>query len=441
MRSRKGLSTVIGTVFAIIALTTTITYVSYSMGTLDNYNQSVLTKNQQLTDIDKEKFQISSVTVPNNKLNITVVNTGNLPINFTKVWIQNTTAADWVRSYAPTNNFVIPGGVLTNIGQNSGVNINSAYSYNVKLVTSRGNTQQFIMNSPGVAPLNVQLRMIPNGVNVGFQSTLIMMVTNNGSSTLVNVKPNTPSQTSGLAGCSIGQVSPAKYDTLSPGSTAIFTWDVTVNTGLDGQTCTLSVTPPLQNGYMGQTISATLTVNMITFTQTLLAQNTGILTLNYSTFRFTQDAGQFKGDWFSGWNFTAAQNTAFKVNVTNNNSTSDFYVSSYSQIFFTRSDGSNNGAFYIVNLVTPGNNGYTLDKYCGGIGDWCLRIPSGKTATMYFGSYKAGNPAREDDQHGHLPQSDTYMTNMLLYGKFANDQNSPGTRYAQSLPYIAWLGY
>src|SRR6478736_1804231 len=124
MRSRKGLSTVIGAVFAIIALTSTVTYVSYSMGILDNYNQSVLTKNQQLSDVNKERFQISSVTVPNGKLNITVTNTGSVPINFTKIWIQNMSTTDWIKSYTPTNNFVVPGGILTKIGQNIPAYIN-----------------------------------------------------------------------------------------------------------------------------------------------------------------------------------------------------------------------------------------------------------------------------------------------------------------------------
>ncbi len=439
MRARRGLSTVVGTVFAIIALTTTITYVSYSMGILDNYNQSVLTKNQQLTDVDKEKFQISSVTVPNNKLNITVVDTGNLPINFTKIWIQNTTTADWVRSYVPTHNFVAPGGVLTNIGQDSGVNINQAYSYNVKLVTSRGNTQQFIMNSPNVAPLNVQLLAIPNTIDIGFNSELVMVVTNNGSTTLVNVTPNTPTQTSGLAQCSLSQVSPASYSTLSPGSTAIFKWDVTVNTAANGQTCTFTSSPPLRNGYSGQSVSTTVTAKMVTFSQTLLAQNTGVLTINYTTFRFTQSTGQYSNNWYSGWNFTYNIPTAFKIDMTNNNSTTDFYVSSYSQIYYSETGSSDTGTIYIVGNVTPGSGSFTMTKYCGGgSNDWCLKIPAGQTVTLYFGSF--GNLGRSNNNPGHVPHSDTYMTTLMLYGKFGTS-DTPATRYAQNLPYIAWLGF
>ena len=437
MRSRRALSTVVGAVFAIIALTSTVTYVSYSMGILDNYNQSVLTKNQQLSDVNKERFQISSVTVPNSKLNITVANTGSVPINFTKIWIQNTTSSattDWVRSYVPTQSFVTPGGVLTNIGQS--VDVIPSNSYNVKLVTSRGNTQQFALNSISSAPLNIQLYAMPSAVVSGFKTQLVMIVTNNGSSLLTNVTPSALLAPSGTATCNAGTVNPARYASLPPGGTAVFNWDVTASiSGSSTSTCTYTLTQPLQNGYH-QTVQTTIVAQPISFTETLLAQNTGILTLNYSTFRFTQSGGQYSGTWFTGWNFTASRDTAFSVNMTNNNSTGDFYVSSYSQIYYTRTGASNTGSFYIVNSVTPGST-ISQSAYCGGSGDWCLKIPSGKTATLYFGSQNS----REGTANGRLNQADTYMTNMLLYGKFATSSSSAGTKYAQSLPYIAWLGF
>src|SRR5215467_70275 len=105
MRSRRGLSSVVGMVFALIALSSVLVYINYSFNTLDQYGYTVLAANQQKRDQSLEKFQITSVTVPssNSKLNITLVNTGNLPLNFTKLWVQNKTAmaggADWTYSY------------------------------------------------------------------------------------------------------------------------------------------------------------------------------------------------------------------------------------------------------------------------------------------------------------------------------------------------------
>src|SRR6185312_16078501 len=245
MKSRRALSTVVGAVFAIIALTSTVTYVSYSMGILDNYKQSVLTKNQQLSDVNKEKFQISSITVPNSKLNITIVNTGSIPINFTKIWVQNTTttaAKDWVKSYVPTQSFVTPGGVLTNIGQS--VNIIPSNSYNVKLVTSRGNTQQFALNSVSSVPIGIQLFAIPATVPSDFTTELVMIVTNNQTSTLTNISPQI-SKTSSTAACTpSATATPASVSTLTPGSTVVFKWDVKL-TGKDNQFCTYQAS--LQN--------------------------------------------------------------------------------------------------------------------------------------------------------------------------------------------------
>ncbi len=433
MRTRKGLSTVVGTVFAIIALTTTITYVSYSMGILDNYNQSVLTKNQQLSDVNKEKFQISSVTVPNNKLNITVVNTGNLPINFTKVWIQNTTTADWVRSYAPTHSFVIPGGVLTNIGQNSGVNINPANSYNVKLVTSRGNAQTFTVNSASAAPLNIQLLSIPATVPNGFQTKLVMIVINNGSYTLANVTPKTPTEAaSPTATCSLvqNQASPSSYNTLPPGGTAVFQWDLLVKGTINGQSCTW--TTQLKNGYNGNTASTTVSVTNISFTSTTLAQNSGILTLNYTTFHWTEGSG-----WNTGWAPSASSGVAFYVDIENNNQTlgTNFYISKNSLLYTSpTSGGANSAPYYIMNNVT-GTLGATSYS-CSGppSNDYCLSLPPGGTARLSFYATKAG--AATQQSSSNLPGPGTTLAlNLIIFGKYASCQNCAGSMYGQHLPY------
>src|SRR5260370_24244639 len=196
MRTRRGLSSVVGTVFAIIALSTTIAYVSYSMNILDKYNQTVLGTNQQSLDTSKEKFQVNSAAIVNNKFNITVINTGSLPINFTKIWVQNTTANDWISSYAPKTKVVTPGGILYNIGQNIPLNALSTNSYHIKLVTFRGNTQEFNVNSVGSAPLNIQFYTFPSAVPSGFTTELVMIVTNNQSSTLTNLSPQISKWTS-----------------------------------------------------------------------------------------------------------------------------------------------------------------------------------------------------------------------------------------------------
>ncbi len=111
--NRRGLSTVVGMVFAIIALTSTVTYIVYSMNILGQFDQTIVGQSQQTLNQAKEKFQVTGAAIANSNFNITVSNTGVLPINFTKMWVTDTTlqseGTDWTYSYTPTHNFVVPG--------------------------------------------------------------------------------------------------------------------------------------------------------------------------------------------------------------------------------------------------------------------------------------------------------------------------------------------
>lgn len=231
MKSRRGLSTVVGMVFAIVALTSTVVYVSYSMNTLGQFGQTIVGKTQQSLDVGKESFRISNIEIDNNLFNITVVNTGNIPINFTKLWVTNSssTSQTWTRSYVPVNNFVGPGATLTNIGQHIPLSALSNKAYTMKLVTSRGNTQQFSINSQLPQNLFVQFNAIPNQIPEGFTTTLVMTVVNNMSNNqvLLNLTPSLVNGTvSNPTADIITQIgsSPQSYKTLQPGGVAIFKW-------------------------------------------------------------------------------------------------------------------------------------------------------------------------------------------------------------------------
>ncbi len=227
MTTRRGLSSVVGMVFAIIVIASSVGYVTYSMNLLDKYNQAVLSRNQIAIDKGNENFQIYSAKISNSgKFNITIANTGNLPINITRMWVQNTTANDWVNFYT-INKAVNPGSLLVNIGQSSPVGANAANAYNLKLVTSRGNTMQFTLGSPGVKPLFTQLMILPNYVKTLNNVTIIYYVTNNMTSNnlLTNLKPtlSCTAYGSNTLAQKYGPL-PAQYSYLQNGGTAIFKW-------------------------------------------------------------------------------------------------------------------------------------------------------------------------------------------------------------------------
>ena len=427
MKSRRALSTVVGAVFAIIALTSTVTYVSYSMGILDNYNQSVLTKNQQLSDVNKERFQISSVTVPNGKLNITVANTGSLPINFTKIWIQNMSTTDWIKSYTPTNNFVVPGGILTKIGQNIPAYINPANSYNIKLVTSRGNTQQFMMNSPSSTKLNIQLFAFPANIPSSTTTELVMIVTNNSTNTLVNVTPNTPTSTgsSTFTYSALGAASPPKYDTLAPGQTIIFKWDLSP-TGNDGDSRTF--TTSLQNGLSTNTASTTVSIINLRASSSVWTTTWGVLSIDYTSLQWTQDGGT---TWNHAWNLPHGPTTVWKVDITNNDPSRAFIFNGNSTLvaFGTKSGSNSAQPFYIINSPYPGNG-----PSCNvGICPYPLNgqnIPSKSTSTIYFGANAVGVNA---GQSFGQSQTGPYAVSIILFGYW--NSVSPANFFGQNIPY------
>ncbi len=80
MRNRRGLSSVVGAVFFVIAATTVISYISYSMNTIDQFAESVIVKEAENINRGLEDSTISRVTIDGGKFNMTVVNTGSLPV-------------------------------------------------------------------------------------------------------------------------------------------------------------------------------------------------------------------------------------------------------------------------------------------------------------------------------------------------------------------------
>ncbi len=88
MKMRRGLSTLVGTVFFVIALTSVVAYVSYSMNSIENFAQSILDNDARSIDRLKEDIEITTVTITDtNKFNMTVLNKGPIPTKLTRLWV------------------------------------------------------------------------------------------------------------------------------------------------------------------------------------------------------------------------------------------------------------------------------------------------------------------------------------------------------------------
>jgi len=425
MKCRKGISTVVGVMFAIIALLSIVSYITYSMNTLDKFNQSILVTNQENMDRANEIFSVEKVSLNNNKFNITVQNNGNLPISINRLWIENIThTSDWTFKY-DINHVVAPAEMVYNIGQNIPLSALESQSYKIKLVTERGNTKEFSVNSANFAPLNIQLLAVPSTVPSGFTAGLIMLVTNNGSETLINLTPQPPSKIDGDAQCTPGPVSPPSYDTLPPGGTAVFKWDLTVS-GRAPDFCTYKA--ELQNPYPGNFAQATVTLKTIKITATDFATHAGVLSINYTSFRWSQG-----GDWNYGWQVPKGADTVFSLDLNNNNFTGTIYLSKTTTLVFYPVSSSQQATFYIVQNVTlvPPQPTISPPYTCPPLNDYCVSVPANGTHTLYFAAKVAGGNAV-----GQFSAETQYTGFLIVFGKYSESEAGPGTQYGQNIPYI-----
>ena len=93
MRNRRALSTVVGAVFFVIAATTVISYISYSMDSINLFSQSVIVSESENVNRAKEDITISKISIVGGEFNMTVVNTGSLPVHLTRVWVTDEDSA------------------------------------------------------------------------------------------------------------------------------------------------------------------------------------------------------------------------------------------------------------------------------------------------------------------------------------------------------------
>jgi len=267
MKSRKGLSTIIGAVFFVIIFSSTIAYVAYSMDLIDTLAKSVGVKQSLEIDRANEEFKITKVQLVNNKFNITVQNTGNIPINITRLWTENVTATDWVSKH-DINKIVTPGVTTTNIGQNIVLTALDTVGYDMKLVTERGTVNTFSINSVNQAPLDLKFHALPDLVPTAFTTTLMLTVRNDlpNSNLLLNLEPDVLGVSKVCEDttiCNESKVSgpfPTSIDILRPGDIGTFKWIYQLNGRVDD---IWTFTGSLKNGVAGNTVTVTSAIQEI----------------------------------------------------------------------------------------------------------------------------------------------------------------------------------
>ena len=268
MRNRRGLSSMVGAVFFIIAMTVAIGYISFSMDTLDEFAQTIIVKAAVKEDQSNEEFQINKVTIDGNLFNVTVTNTGQIPIKIIRLWVEDVTsgvsAGDAVPKSCSINKQVGPLQTAIKIGQSCSITASDTGSYKMKFVTERGKIKEFSVNFVGSEPIDLQLLVLPTTLPSEFTTTVLFVVKNNMTSNniLTNLVPNLSTSVGGAGANLLSGPNPPQYDTLTKGETAIFKW-IFKMTGETGDTKTF--TASLQNGYPENQVSEDATISDVIF--------------------------------------------------------------------------------------------------------------------------------------------------------------------------------
>lgn len=263
MKTRRGLTTVVGAVFFLIAIITAASYLTYSMNLFESFSENVFAAEQERENKKSESFDISNLTIENNKINLDIYNSGEIPVSFTRLWIENVTGINQV--YKFDLNKTVPTGITSkNILENLQFTALETQSYKMKLVTNRGTTKEFSINASN-DPLKLQLFALPEAVPTNFKSTILLAVTNNSTQNTIytNVQPILNVISIG-ANATLEGSSPDPYPVLEKGNTAIFEWPFRF-TGDDGTSVRFEAS--ILNDIPGNVVSKEVQVQIIQFAE------------------------------------------------------------------------------------------------------------------------------------------------------------------------------
>ncbi|MEJ2261565.1 MAG: hypothetical protein P8X83_07935, partial [Nitrosopumilaceae archaeon] len=263
MRIRRGLTTIVGGVFFLIVIVTAASYLTYSMNLFETFSENVFAVEQERENRKKESFDISKLTITNNKINLDIYNSGDIPVSFTRLWVENVTGVDEVYRFN-LNSTITSGSTGENILNDVPFMALPTENYKLKLVTDRGTTKEFSVNA-STEPLELQLFALPEAVPTNFKSTLLLSVTNNSTQNAIytNIQPF-------LNVTSLGAVAefegptPQPFPVLEKGNTVIFEWSYRI-TGDDGDKVRFDAS--ILNGVPGNIVSKEVEVLIIQFAE------------------------------------------------------------------------------------------------------------------------------------------------------------------------------
>jgi len=444
---RRGLSTIVGAVFFVLVMGSTIGYVTHSMDVIDNLAYQVDAKQDINLNRQNEAFEITDVKVDGNEFNLTVTNTGSIPINITNMWAKNMTDPLWNHTKYQLNQLVSPGQSVANIGQGTGLVAMDSESYSLRMVTDRGNSLTTQLISAAGQPLQMTLFTSPSSPNSKQNVTLLYSVKNNltAGKIIQSITPQMdPPTTTGAATAVLKSgPTPTSVGSLAPGEMAFFEWTYYVEGNKNNQ---VTYNATIANAVPGNFVTDTVQIAVPPVAQSsineVLGGLVGILQMDFDSFEFcefaVQDCTSTSTDWIRAWNGTTSTQYIWRINMTNSGE-ADIFLEEHTAMLVLRAQSGGGGGiakamFILNNSTTTQEDGHEYPDH-GSI------LMVNVTQTIYLGEDEVGGNPSHVHESTH-PDIAIYAANLLIFGH--EDTNGNGVYdaavdipYSQNLPFQA----
>ncbi|MGH9921267.1 MAG: hypothetical protein ACRD38_00795 [Nitrososphaerales archaeon] len=432
-REKKGVSTILATVFMIAVIIVGLSAITSGLSFQNNLGQVVTQRNAEESEQGRERIELRDVGIDSAKFNMTVVNAGSLPVKLVRMWVTNTSATTgWHKNYT-LNDVINPGGSLPKLGTGLSLTALTDKSYDLNVVTERGTTASFKIMSPKDNALKMSLYITPRSIPKDQNVSILFGVANNltDGSLVQSITP----QISWTRTVDVGSIQstatlvegplPAMERSLTFAETAFFKWVYRIS-GDAGDKIRFDAT--VVNAKLGNLVSEEVTIVVgAQSAQAVLAEGIGSVVIDPDSLRHVHTNGDsqsgvnLKG--YLGFAVPTSQPTMWSVNVTNGDPQKrniTIYATSLLQTSNTIKH------FYVTDGLTPAccsDNqvvAYNTTKPK-------IFLEYNKTATVYFASSSPSSSSAEN-----TPSENMDGIFIIFSGKF-ND----GTPYGQTIPFQA----
>jgi len=423
---RRGLSTIVGAVFFVIVMASTIYYVTFSMDLIDNLAESITIKQDQNLNRQNEDFKITKVSVDGNEFNLTVTNTGSIPINITRMWAQNITDSFWNQTKYQLNQLISPGQSVPNIGQGTGLIALDSQSYSLKLVTERGNSKNTQVLSTSGQQLEMSLFTSPANPLTQQNVTLLYAVKNNltEGSIIQSLTPQmTGPTTTGGASVDLKEgPTPTTVEGLAPGEIALFEWTYEV-AGNSGDTITFNAT--VANAAQGNFVTDTSIIDVA------VSEGMGQIAMDFSSFEScdlpNKDCTSDSTKWENAWSVDKDSTYIFRLNVTNIG-TDNIVVKNNTAIMLMLTETAGTPPTSAIETYFIKADSTTSNEDPGVYIDESKTLTAGGNSEILYFGLEAINVATIRNTHG---SSATAAVFLVIFGEIDGDP------YSQNLPFQA----